>query len=264
MSVEDDIKGKKFSVSENFVDENGLTWFYRVNPETGEAVLFPEEVIKRKQKGYPDIVKPAVRPAPTGVLRIPDSINGHLLVGVGPQAFEGLVGKSYYASQGPESFNEISIPPSVRYIAYAAFRNCTSVIKLSTALSAEVVGPFSFEGCSKLRMVEFGKCVRKIEMYAFCDCADLQKVWFSEGLYCIEGEAFAKCYRLMQVDLPDSISFVGDGAFRGSDCRITYPESLGFGFSSSVRWRMRTNNPLKRGLFNFLNREHLLEPSRYQ
>ena len=103
-----------------------------------------------------------------------------------------------------------------------------------------------------------------IDVYAFEGCTDLQHVWFPESLRIIGDDAFAHCGNLQQIDLPDGIEEVGGTAFMQTHCRITYPEKLGFGFGASTRWRMRTNNPIKRGLFNFLNRENIFKPSPYQ
>jgi len=272
MSVKEELKNGSFAAKGYYEDSEGYKWFYKYNQANGVAILCPEEIIFVEQTEESACVqcngikvrsvKPAVAPIPHDVLKIPEFVNGFRVVGVDDFAFFKTATQAF--SWPPQRvYTKVNIHSSIQYIGVAAFQGCDAITDISEGLAAETIGASAFSGCKKLEGVSFKPGTKTIGRFAFFDCKDLRWIVFSKGITTIDECAFANCHLLSQIDLPDSIESVALDAFSGSHCRITYPEKLGFAVPS-VRWRMRTNNPIKKFCFNLLNRESLFSASRYQ
>lgn len=95
---------------------------------------------------------------------------------------------------GCQNLSEITIPGSIRFIDSEAFAN--------TGLThIEIPG------------------VNSIQSGAFGGCQSLARVTLSASLYSIPEYTFAVCQSLTNVEIPNSVSSIGAGAFQG--CGIT-------------------------------------------
>ena len=258
MSIREDIIKGRFFRKESCKESNGLTWFYSYNPANGFAIICPEEVIFTKRSLYGMVmhshtVKPAVNPVPKDVLKVPESLNGHRIIGIDSYSFSKTAEQAIdWINQ--QVYSTVVIPSSIQYIGSGAFEKCDRITDISGGLQAEEIGGFAFQDCKSLSKVEFLPGTKVIGMYAFSGCTNLQRVWFSEGITTIDTCAFSKCPKLMPIDLPESIEQIAEDAFSESTNKITYSEKLGFWFPPSLRgWRMRTNNSLKRRMFDLLH-----------
>ena len=157
-----------------------------------------------------------------------------------------------YAFYGCDGLTSITIPSSIKIIAYQAFYSCTGLtavhisdiaawcrMSISVTISnplyyakhlflngeevTDLVIPESvtnirseaFVNCRDLRTVTITSSVTSIGSSAFKGCQALTKVTIHNGVSNIGSEAFKNCDSLSHVTIPSSVTSIGSEAFRG-------------------------------------------------
>jgi|GEM_PF-6813503 len=122
-------------------------------------------------------------------------------------------------------------------IGESAFMGCTELTELSLPENITAIGFGAFSD-SNLKEVSLTNSLTDWES-AFVGCKELEKVIFPKGFTSVADGAFAGCRKLIEVNLPDSVEFIGRRAF--SDTGLTevqLPESLAvwdYAFSNCQR-----------------------------
>lgn len=101
------------------------------------------------------------------------------------------VGVADFAFAACTGFTGITLP-NVRYIGYAAFNACTSLMDVRLGESATYIGDGAFAACTILRNVYI----------------NTSKITY------IGDSAFQGCKRLSKLDLPDTVEYIGAKAFK--------------------------------------------------
>ncbi|MBQ9059894.1 MAG: leucine-rich repeat domain-containing protein, partial [Firmicutes bacterium] len=106
------------------------------------------------------------------------------------------------------------------------------------------IGPGAFHGSFDM-CVQFDQLlqhlvipdtVTRIGQSAFAGCTKLTTVKLSSNLQTIESNAFSSC-PIKGIQFPDSLSFIGGGAFRDTDLSsVTIPSSADFVMSNGAFW----------------------------
>ena len=157
---------------------------------------------------------------------------GNTLTSIGAQAFDGC-----------SSISEYAIPDSVLSVGEGAFANTTVItqnpnimdIPRSCYIGTGIIEiPNScFQAAEQIHSVNIPSNVRRIGDYAFDNCVRITSLTLNEGLEYIGARAFRKlCYvhhynetkwgefpvysGLTSVDIPSTVTEIGDGAF--ADC----------------------------------------------
>ena len=160
--------------------------------------------------------------------------------------FNGLEISSGVDSIGDYTFSgctgfegELIIPSSISDIGHSAFYGCTGLTgKLVIPSSVDKVGTAAFFGCDGLTALEISLGVRSIGDVAFGNCSGfigelviptsvvdigdsafvncrgfVGNLKIPDGTVNINAEAFFGCYGLEHIYLPQSVSYIGEGAF---------------------------------------------------
>lgn len=108
------------------------------------------------------------------VIRVPETIYGETVVGIGSNAFSMLEAQ------------KIILPDTVEYLAKTAFN-----------------------GCEKLEEVKLGKGLKKTNYLSFNFCNELRSVSFPEGMEEMTDVCFGFCTKLSEVYVPASVTKFG-------------------------------------------------------
>ncbi|MFQ7276925.1 MAG: leucine-rich repeat domain-containing protein, partial [Blautia sp.] len=106
-----------------------------------------------------------------------------------------------------KSVKNITIPESVREIAYAAFKNTgIETIKLPPLLVD--IGQSSLSNCKTLKSIEIPSSVERIDRAAFAGC-EFEEVRLPESLETIGTQAFDSS-KLKEIIIPKNVTTMGD------------------------------------------------------
>ena len=182
---------------------------------------------------------------------------GNAVTSIGNNAFEGCenlssvcipnsvlsIGERVFARCN--SLRDIQLGSSIKTIGAEAFTGC-AVLDIVIPNSVTSIGDKAFADCRSLQSVKIGNSVTSIGDKAFTGCAVLDIV-IPNSVTSIGGNAFADCRRLRSVILGNSVTSIGDKAFMGCTdlSTINMPKSItsiGEDAFSSFVWELKTVN----------------------
>ena len=146
-----------------------------------------------------------------------------------------------YAFENCSSLASIEIGNSVTSIGKYAFKNCSSLASIEFGNSVTSIGNYAFENCSSLASIEIGNSVTSIGDYAFSGTPWYNNqpdgvvyagkvlykykgtmpantsIVIKEGTTTIGYSAFSGCSALVSVEIPNSVKYICDNAFKASN-----------------------------------------------
>ena len=125
---------------------------------------------------------------------------------------EGLKYLGTNAFKGADGLQEVTLPDSVVALGEGVFEQCYRLKQVHLPGTLAAIGDRMFYACP-LESVEIPAGITRIGAYAFADCEKLSRVVLPDTLTDIGERAFRSCTGLEQIDLPDSVSYLGAGAF---------------------------------------------------
>ena len=136
---------------------------------------------------------------------------------------------SYYDDHTYDYIGSVVIPESVTYnntiysvtsIGDQAFFNCFDLRLVTIPNSVTSIGEDAFYGCSGLTSVEFNAeiCTNmgSFNYPVFRGCLVLSTITIGEKVKTIPAYAFSRCSGLTSITIPNSVTSIGEDAFR--DC----------------------------------------------
>ncbi|MDB4546959.1 leucine-rich repeat domain-containing protein [Akkermansiaceae bacterium] len=163
--------------------------------------------------------------AATGVLVIPDAIEGKPVTSIGNFTFfrcssltsitigSGVTSIGNYAFADCSSLTSITIPDSVTSIGDEAFTRCSSLTSITIPDGVTSIRNFAFTGCTSLTSITIPDSVTSIGDTAFRSCTSLTSITIPDGVTSIGDDAFRGCTSLASITIPDSVTSIGDQAF---------------------------------------------------
>ena len=144
---------------------------------------------------------------------------------------------SSYTFRGCTNLKNVKIGPDVKTIASESFINCTSLESIDIPSNVEYIGPQAFDHCEKLTNITISDSVQRIAIGAFIRTAyyNNSSNWKNgllyvgnhlinaksiagtctvrEGTKTIAASAFYENVNMTEVNLPESLVYINDGAF---------------------------------------------------
>jgi hypothetical protein len=118
------------------------------------------------------------------------------------------------------NIKEIKFPSTLKLIGTKSFFNCKKLKQIDFSKCTELleIEDEAFSQCENLVELDFSQCtaLKKIGTKAFYECGKLKKIDLSKcaELREIEDDTFYWCWKLEEITLPDSVTRIGDDAFR--------------------------------------------------
>jgi hypothetical protein len=110
----------------------------------------------------------------------------------------------------------VTIPDTVGSVGVYAFYKCNSLGSV-TMTGAPVIGDYMFSECRNLTSVDLGRTTR-IAQHAFNTCG-METIVIPDSVTNIEDGAFMDCAALKTMTIPDSVTYIGFIAVRGTDVK---------------------------------------------
>ena len=155
-----------------------------------------------------------------------------------PRQSDGLLIINDWLIDVPKNIKKITIPNLVKHIGDNSFSGCSSLRSILIPNSVTHIGEKAFVDCISLQAIVIPDSVTQIGKSAFNGCSSLQAIVVSEGNTkydsrnncnaIIETESDTLLAGCSQTVIPDSVTHIGDSAFRGCSSlqAIVIPDSV--------------------------------------
>lgn len=114
-----------------------------------------------------------------------------------------------YAFYDCDSLRTVSLPDSLKMMGGRAFQSCDSLKSIVIPDGVKVIETETFEYCYALTSVKLPSGLEKIGRWAFNGCA-FTSIELPIGLKEIEYRAFSSCNKLKMLDIPETVTKVGE------------------------------------------------------
>ena len=148
---------------------------------------------------------------------IPNTYQNKAVTSIGSSAFKNC-----------STLIRITIPDSVTSINSSAFSGCSGLTSVIIPDSVTSIGSSVFYGCSSLTSIIIPGSVTSIGQYVFNGCSSLTSITIPDSVTSIGQYVFNGCSSLTSITIPDSVTSIGDYAFIGCSglTSITIPDSV--------------------------------------
>ena len=133
-----------------------------------------------------------------------------------PDTIEYIDSLAFFPCQYLEKVN---FPKGLKYIGRLAFGRCNSLTEITIDCPDLVLSTQAFYGCTGLTDAQI--MAKEIGDFAFAGCENLSQFTIGEGTARIGYTAFGDDNGLAEIKIPESVSIIEQGAFRGISTTVT-------------------------------------------
>lgn len=137
---------------------------------------------------------------------VPSEIGGKKVRTIGDNTFDSCI------------IREITVPEGITAIGDGAFRGVCGLKEVKLPESIKFIGEGAFEK-SSVEKINIPASVKTISRGTF-ENSCISEIEFCEGLSIICDDAFSGCGKLVSCELPQTVTYIGTGAFRDSAIEI--------------------------------------------
>ena len=139
------------------------------------------------------------------------------------------------AFQNCKAIENLFIPQNTKQIGKYAFQGCSSLKNITIDNAPLIISPYAFQNCTSLENVNLGNAIVELNgVYdafgsggAFTGCTNLTSIDIPASITVIGDYTFMDCSKLKNVSLPNTISSIGESAFqRCAISEMVLPSSL--------------------------------------
>ncbi len=180
----------------------------------------------------------------TVLIQCPAGLSSYVI----PEGVTGIGDYAFYNSRC--ELTSVTIPSGVKSIGNWAFESCEHLTSVTIPSGVTDIGKSAFRWCSELTVISIPASVKSIGVFAFAYCrnigivveqgnkqyvsvdgvlfnkdqtellqcpAGLSSYVIPEGVTTVRGGAFTNCILLKSVNIPASVTSIGEWAFDGCD-----------------------------------------------
>ncbi|BFU19622.1 leucine rich repeat protein, BspA family protein [Entamoeba histolytica HM-1:IMSS-B] len=108
--------------------------------------------------------------------------------------------------------NHFEIPRTCTSIGSCCFAYCHSLKSVSIYSNITGIKDRAFYECNNLTSICLPNTIKELNEYTFDSCTSLSSIHFSNKLESIKERCFQGCLSLNQIDIPTTVTFIGDEA----------------------------------------------------
>ena len=112
------------------------------------------------------------------------------------------------------SLSKVTLPENLEAIYNGVFMNCTALKSIDFPVNMTYLGSYAFYNTG-LTYADVSDNIYYIGLYCFAECKDLQNVDLSKSLLKVNNNTFENCVKLESVEIPDNVFSINDYAFNG-------------------------------------------------
>ena len=145
--------------------------------------------------------------------------------GVKNAEFEEGTTKIIDLFSGCDSLETIKMPNTVTEIEERAFENCIKLKSVNISKKIEIIGYRAFSDCESLTSIYIPKTLTS----GYCSFVNsgIKNIEFENGITKIVESLFEDCTCLENIEIPDTVIEIGDGAFSNTGLKcVTIPDSV--------------------------------------
>ncbi|MBO5378084.1 MAG: leucine-rich repeat protein, partial [Ruminiclostridium sp.] len=126
---------------------------------------------------------------------------------------------------GCDSLTEVVIPESLTDFGRATFDGCDNLTEITIPSKVTKLSDYTFRDCGKLAKIEIKGTIKEILSYCFSG-TPITSISFPAGLEKVDYGAFYNCSNLTDVNLPDTIIYMGHDVFENTPFQNNNPDKL--------------------------------------
>lgn len=127
---------------------------------------------------------------------------------------------------GCSALQSVTLPNGLERIEFEAFSRCTQLKDVALPSTLKYIGKRTFSGCA-ISEIDLPAGITIIPEAAFSGCINLSKFSMHSGVREIGRSAFLGCTMLTNLEIPNTVTKIGDEAFKGiAFKRVIVPSSV--------------------------------------